>query len=204
MAIPGLALGERLIVNRIKLFLTDSKTDPSIFTEMFAEDLTATELAEWNAFFAAVEDIPVVHAYPLRDTRMPMIHVIPSTERVSHPTVGDVVIDEFNDTSGNWEFTGGEYWNQNFGIGVWTKEPTTTLLLHHIVRVALVSSLDYFNTEGMLDVLLSGTPLQPHPELSPNLTYSRGLELSCKTLIPRTSLNSDVVTDTQATVTPIT
>lgn len=203
MAIPGLAFVDRLIRNRIKEFLEDTKTDPSIFTEMFSEDLTTEELAEWNAWYAAVEDIPVMHAYPLADTHMPMIHVVPGTERVSHPTVGDVVLDTFNDTSGNWEFTGGEYWEQNFGIGIWTKAPTTTKLLYDTVRVALVSSLDYFNSEGMLDVLLSGTPLQQHPELSPNLTYSRGFNLSCKTLIPKTALNNTLVTDVEVEVTPI-
>lgn len=193
MTVPRLALAERLIVRQIKLFIDAAKADPTVFDILFDEDLSALELQEFKDYFAATEDIPTLHAYPRIDTRMPMIHVMPGNEKVSHPSVGNNVFEEFNDTNTQWERTKGEYWEQNFGVVVWTKEPTTTLLLHHYVRVALVTSLDFFNSEGMLDILISGTPLQPHTEFSPNLVYSRGFNLSCKTLIPHTNILTDLV-----------
>lgn len=199
MSIPALALSERLIVNQIKLFLDNAKADTSLFDELFNEDLTAGELTEFKNFYGNISDIPVTHAYPRADTQYPMVHVIPGSEKVSQPSVGNSISEEFNDIDGQWECTGGEYWQQDFGIGVWATEPTQLILLHHYVRVALVSSLDYFNSEGMLNILLSGTPLQPHPELSPNLVYSRGFNLSTETLIPHTKLVTDIVDSIEVT-----
>lgn len=193
MTIPRLVLAERLIVNQIKLFINNYKADPSLFDVIFDEDLSATELQEWKDYYTAIVDIPVVHAFPRIDTIMPMIHVVPGQENVSHPSIGNQVFEEFNAAGTQFEDTKGEYWQQNFGVVVWAKEATTTILLHHFIRVALVSSLDYFNSEGMLDILISGTPLQNHPEFSPNLIYSRGFNLPCKTLIPHTTINTDIV-----------
>jgi len=199
MTIPRLALAERLIVKQIKVFIDAATADPAVFDVLFDEDLTAAELQEFKDYYAALEDLPVLHAYPRIDTRMPMIHVVPGQERVSHPSVGNNVTEEFNETDSQFERTKGEYWEQNFGIVVWSKEPTTTVLLHHFVRVALVTSLNFFNSEGMLDILISGTPLQNHEEFAPNLITSRGFNLSCKTLIPHTDILTDLIDDVVVT-----
>lgn len=193
MSIPRLALAERLIVRQIKLFIDTFKADLTLFDTLFDEDLTATELQEWKDFYGAIDDIPVVHAYPTIDTKMPMIHVVPGSGKVSHPAISNHVQEEFNETDMQFESTKGEYWNHNISILCWSKNATTTLLLHHFIRVALVSSLDYFNSEGMLDNLLSETSLMPHSEFSPNLIYSRGFDLSTKTLIPHTTLNPNLI-----------
>jgi len=193
MTIPRLALTERLIVRQVKLFIETFKADLDLFDTLFDEDLTEDELQEWKDFYAGIEDIPVLHAFPTVDTRMPMIHVLPGSGKVSHPAISNHVMEEFDDLETQLESTKGEYWNHNLSIVCWTKNATTTLLLHHFIRVALVSSLDYFNSEGMLDNLLSETPLSPHTEFSPNLIYSRGFELSTKTLIPHTTINTDLI-----------
>ena len=199
MAIPRLALAERLIVKQIKVFIDAAFADPTVFDVLFDEDLSATELQEFKDYYAALEDVPVLHAYPRIDTRMPMIHVIPGNEKVSHPSVGNHVLEELNETGTQLERTKGEYWEQNFNCTIWTKEPTTTLLLHHYIRVALVTSLDFFNSEGMLDILINGTPLHAHTEFSPNLIVSRGFNLSCKTLIPHTNILTDFIDEVTVT-----
>lgn len=122
--------------------------------------------------------------YDAAQASIPTIHITMPSENDDHNTIGvgeggkkdDIIYDDVEKTSTplyNRRF------QTQFHIVCTSTSSQEVFLMYHVLRAAMVASLDYIDLMGLKNPKLSGQDIRQKDDQAPNHIYMRGIGLAC-------------------------
>lgn len=193
---------EQVLAEGLTGMLAALLANPSQIDDIFGESMSATMLADLQAFILR-EKIHVVQPYPRSPAELPCYAIMVASDAEKlvglGEEAGEPVVPDPDESL--ILYPTGSVWHATYRITCWHDNAQGVRYLYYLARYFCQAFRATLQTAGLSNVTYAGGDLQPKPEWFPSVVFGRAVEVSgdydAIVMVPDTRL---VAIDSAATV----
>lgn len=179
---------ERLIYTALTNGIAELKADPDALDLIFVKyyGLSQTETDKIRTYFLA-NTPSVIHSYAREDSTFPLYAIVLQEEQESTKVLGEyggmvtfeeaLLLDDTDTAGANMR---GSIFTYSYEIIVYAKLPDVALYYYYLAKYFMIREREFFISNDLFDLELSGSDLAPDPRYMPAFLFGRSLRFSCQ------------------------